>query len=65
MSRARVSFLIDGPLVVAGPTRLNAMFGVNLAFGPKVLYDQHSQRFYIVCIEGTTGAGAGARLQLG
>ncbi len=44
-------------VVVAGPTPLGNMFPVQcggIMFDPKVLYDQHSGRFFIVALDGTT-----------
>ncbi len=41
--------------VIAGPTALGMMFTTSgptfFVFDPKVLYDQHSGRFFIVCLE--------------
>ncbi len=41
---------------LAGPIGLDAFLGtpVPAAFGPKVLFDQHAGRFFIVALEGTT-----------
>jgi hypothetical protein len=39
---------------VAGPVFLDTVFGANV-FDPKVLYDQHSGRFFIVCLEHDDG----------
>ncbi|NIA21707.1 MAG: hypothetical protein GWP05_07020 [Anaerolineaceae bacterium] len=36
---------------IAGPTLLDTVFGAN-CFDPKVLYDQHSGRFFMVSLEG-------------
>jgi hypothetical protein len=50
---------------VAGPTDLDAFLGLgsigtaNSAFDPKVLYDQHSGRFFIVILAGRTPNPAG------
>ncbi|UCG34487.1 MAG: thrombospondin type 3 repeat-containing protein [Phycisphaerales bacterium] len=46
--------------VIAGPTPLSTMFPPSVGpfpFDPKVLYDQHSGHFFIVCLEGNTPAG--------
>jgi len=40
---------------IAGPILLDTMFGAS-CFDPKVLYDQHSGRFFIVCLEGSSTA---------
>ncbi|MCH8152828.1 MAG: hypothetical protein IH830_10715 [Planctomycetes bacterium] len=46
--------------LVAGPITLNAFFGISppppqpFAFDPKILYDQHSNRFFVVALQGTT-----------
>lgn len=45
---------------IAGPTPLSTMFPPSVGpfpFDPKVLYDQHSGHFFIVCLEGNTPAG--------
>ncbi|MGH7899916.1 MAG: hypothetical protein ACREQQ_18310, partial [Candidatus Binatia bacterium] len=40
---------------LAGPTRLATFLGIaSGGFDPKVLFDQHSGRFFIVILEGTT-----------
>jgi hypothetical protein len=39
--------------VVASPVLLSTIFGAT-CFDPRVLYDDHSGRFFIACLEGTT-----------
>jgi hypothetical protein len=39
--------------VVASPVLLNTVFGAS-CFDPRVLYDDHSGRFFIACLEGST-----------
>ncbi|MBI3910006.1 MAG: hypothetical protein HY320_03625 [Armatimonadetes bacterium] len=47
---------------LAGPTPLDTFLGTTVpdAFDPKVLFDQHSGRFFIVALEGTTPSGLSA-----
>jgi hypothetical protein len=49
VTNARVQIWDKTGASVAGPTFLDAMFGAD-TFDPKVLYDQHSGRFFIVCL---------------
>lgn len=51
---------LDAFLTALGATGLSGIGSANLGFDPKVIFDQHSGRFFIVIIDGRT-PGAGGR----
>ena len=53
--------------IVAGPTLLNSMFPPSgpFSFDPKILYDQHSGRFFIICLDGKSDTPGLSNVQIG
>ncbi len=68
-SAGRVVMVTNGDVQVwdklgtvrAGPLNIDTMFGVNV-FDPKVLFDQHTGRFFIVALRGNTPTVSNIRL---